>query len=97
MREAEEWQVAETKKKTSPLEEKLVDGKLTFANSEEDDVILPRDDLVEGHKLPKALGRFPKNLAGVPLEEIDPGISDKVKSRGNKFIFLSYEVNSNRV
>lgn len=66
-------------KKAGPIEEKLVDGRLNFLD-EDNEVILPRDDLVEGHKLPKSLGQFPKELKGAPLEEVDPGITDKVKS-----------------
>lgn len=74
-----EKDAAEQQRRDAPLEERLVDGRLTFGEgNQEEDVVAPRDDLAEGCKLPLSLGYLPPALVGVPLEEIDPGITSKV-------------------
>ena len=59
----------------------LVDGELKFGVDEEDDRLPPENpDLREGCVFTKAYGAFPPRLLGVPIEEIDRGIRDKVSS-----------------
>ena len=71
----------EKDRKNEPVEEKLIDGKLAFESVEEDDAVKPRADLAEGCKLPKSLGNFPPELIGVPIEEVDSGVTNKVSLR----------------
>lgn len=58
----------------------LVDGELRFG-AQEDESLLPDEnpDLKEGNLFTKSYGTFPSHLLGVPIEEIDPGIRDKVR------------------
>lgn len=59
-------------------EGRLVDGEIVF---EEESSSRPDRDakLADGMTLPEKMGRFPKELVGVPLEDIDPYIKDKVR------------------
>ena len=66
-------------------EGRLVDGEIVFDESTEDKQ--DRDPkLADGMTLPEKLGRFPKELIGAPLEEIDPFIKDKVGQFEQYFI-----------
>lgn len=59
-------------------EGRLVDGEIVF--DEEPGNKQDRDPkLADGMALPENMGRFPKELVGIPLEEIDPYIKDKVR------------------
>lgn len=59
-------------------EGRLVDGEIVF--DEESGPKQDRDPkLADGQALPEKMGRFPKELLGIPLEEIDPYIKDKVR------------------
>lgn len=64
--------------KNEEEEGRLVDGEIVFeesASTKQD-----RDPkLADGQSLPEKLGRFPKELLGMPLEEIDPYIKEKVR------------------
>lgn len=58
-------------------EGRLVDGEIVFDEGTENKQ--ERDPkLADGMSLPESMGRFPRELSGVPLEEIDPYIKDKV-------------------
>jgi len=68
-------------------EGRLVDGQIVF--DEEVEVKQDRDPkLADGMSLPEKMGRFPKELLGVPLEEIDPYIKEKVTSHFNYSQFI---------
>lgn len=70
------------KKKSDGDEGRLVDGEIVFDNTDEDKPVMTRDPkLVDGQTLPEKLGRFPKELEGIPLDEIDPYITHKVSAR----------------
>lgn len=60
-------------------EGKLVDGEIVF-NEVEDNLLRVKPDpkLVDGQPLPEKLGRMPREMEGVALEEIDPNIMEKV-------------------
>lgn len=66
------------KEETNEEEEgRLVDGEIVF--DEDTSAQQDRDPkLADGMSLPEKLGRFPRELLGMPLEEIDPFIKDKV-------------------
>ncbi|XP_041373843.1 sodium channel protein 1 brain-like [Gigantopelta aegis] len=56
----------------------LVGGELIFGNEEEEeDVIVPDPNLREGNLLLENYGIFPTSYIGKPIEEIDPGITEK--------------------
>jgi len=59
-------------------EGRLVDGEIVF---DDDGETAPEKDpkLAEGQCLPENMGRFPRDLLSIPLEEIDPNIKDKVR------------------
>lgn len=69
--------------KRNKLEEgRLVDGKLIFGEEEEqveEDKKEKDNLLIEGNNLPESYLPFPRKLYGVPIEEIDPYIKDKVR------------------
>lgn len=70
-------------------EGRLVDGEIVF--DEDQSEKLDRDPkLADGQPLPEKLGRFPKELVGVPLEEIDPYIKVKVRSTLHPWHTKSY-------
>lgn len=78
LRKEQEHKTAK-KKNTDSDEGRLVDGEIVFDNDEDDTPKMTRDPkLVDGQTLPEKLGRFPKELEGIPLEEIDPYITHKV-------------------
>lgn len=63
-------------------EGRLVDGEIVF--DEDSTTKMDKDPkLADGQPLPEKMGRFPKELIGVPLEEIDPYIKVKVTFCGN--------------
>ena len=69
-------------KKNKPREGRLVDGELKFDDDEGDEPVLTRDQLlVEGNVLPATYGEVPSKLRGIPLEEIDPYITEKVRDK----------------
>jgi len=66
-------------------EGRLVDGEIVFDDLDDDADKITRDPkLAEGQALPEKLGHFPKELEGVPIEEIDPHIKDKVRDQSTK-------------
>lgn len=74
-REEKERQLKEANKDED--EGRLVDGEIVF----DEDVTAKMDKnpkLADGQTLPENMGRFPKELLGVPIEEIDPYIKVKV-------------------
>lgn len=67
--------------KEGDSEGRLVDGEIVFDDVEEASAKSIKDPkLADGQPLPEKLGRFPKELDGVPIEELDPAIEDKVCS-----------------
>ena len=55
-----------------------MDGEIVF--DEDTSAKMDRDPkLADGMSLPEKMGRFPRELLGIPLEEIDPYIKDKVR------------------
>lgn len=77
--ELERKQQEETRQ-VSKEEAHLVDGEIVFDDVEDDTPKIARDPkLADGQPLPEKLGRFPRELDGLPLEEIDPHIQEKVK------------------
>ena len=66
------------KENTEEEEGRLVDGEIVF--DEDTSAKIDRDPkLADGMSLPEKMGRFPRELLGIPLEEIDPYIKDKVR------------------
>ena len=59
----------------------LVDGEIVFDDVDEEAPKITRDPkLADGQPLPEKLGRFPRELDGIALEEIDPNIQEKVNN-----------------
>lgn len=59
-------------------EGRLVDGEIVF--DEDTNSKIDKDPkLADGMSLPEKLGRFPREYLGMPLEEIDPYIKEKVR------------------
>lgn len=76
-RDEEERKLKEANKDED--EGRLVDGEIVF----DEDVTAKMDKnpkLADGQSLPENMGRFPKELLGIPIEEIDPYIKVKVSS-----------------
>lgn len=60
-------------------EGRLVDGEIVFSDVADDKPRIKYDSkLVDGQPLPEKLGRMPREMEGVALEEIDPNIMEKV-------------------
>ena len=77
----EEEKRKELEKKNNVEEGRLVDGQLKFGDDDEEQQEEKKDKdplLVEGNNLPEDLPPFPKKYYGLPMEEIDPYIKDKV-------------------
>lgn len=66
-------------KKANGDEGRLVDGEIVFDEVEDDLVKKCDPKLADSQPLPEKLGRIPKDLEGIALEEIDPHIKDKVR------------------
>lgn len=73
-------------------EARLVDGEIVF---DEDGTAKQDKDpkLADGQTLPEKMGRFPKELLGVPLEEIDPYIKVKV----TYYLYFIYYCNQSHI
>lgn len=57
----------------------LVDGELIFGVQDDEDRLPPENpELKDGSLFTKVYGTFPPHLLGTPIEELDPGIRDKV-------------------
>ena len=83
-RRQNEWMEEEAQKardrENNTQEGRLVDGVLVFGDGEDDDEEKMDFDpfLQEGCNLPEDYPEFPKNLFGVPIQEIDKHIMDTV-------------------
>lgn len=71
----------ESKRAKHAQEAHLVDGELKFGTRDDDGPTLPPEnpDLRDGAMLSKTFGKLPDHLLGVPIEELDPGIRQKVR------------------
>ena len=85
-----EWMDEEAQKardrEANSQEGRLVDGVLVFGDGQDDDEEKVEFDafLQEGCNLPEDYPEFPKNLYGVPIQEIDKNIMDSVSDRDSK-------------
>jgi len=84
-----EHKLKEAQKKNSDNEGRLVDGEIVFDDLDNDSEKSSHDPkLADGQPLPEKLGRFPKELEGTPLEEIDANIEEKVGNDTNLYALL---------